>query len=67
MNPDLLQGGRLDDVSLRADLKLGSELSFSGTAQYEWWNFPLLAANTRSNVAVSISMSYRPKKGLRTW
>ena len=61
VDPDYLKGGRSDDVSLRADVMLRSDLTFSGTAQYERWNFPLLATNAKSNVAVSVGFTYRPR------
>jgi len=63
VNPDFLQGGRLDDVLARADLRFRQNLSFSGAAQYERWNFPLLTTQARRNVALSLSLTYWPKWG----
>lgn len=62
---DFLQGGWLDDMSLRSDLMLQRDLTFSGTLQYERWNFPLLSTTTKSDLAVSMSLTFRPKWGLR--
>jgi len=56
-----LEGGRLDDISLRSDFMLGTELALSGTAQYERWNFPLLASTAKSNLTVSVGFTYYPK------
>jgi len=63
VNSDFLQGGWLDDISLRTDFMLRPELALSASTQYEKWNFPLLVTETKSNVAVSISLTYRPKWG----
>ena len=61
VDPDFLKGGWLNDVSVRTDLMLRDDLSFSGTAQYEKWNFPLLSARSKSNLSLSLSLTYRPK------
>jgi membrane-associated phospholipid phosphatase len=61
---DFLQGGNLNDFSLRSDLMLRPDLAFSGIAQYENWNFPLLAAGTQSNLSVSMSLTFRPRWGV---
>lgn len=66
VDPDFMKGGWLNDVSVRTDLRLRPDLAFSGAAQYEKWNFPLLAATTKSNVSLSLSLTYRPKWGLHT-
>jgi membrane-associated phospholipid phosphatase len=58
---DFLQGGWLDDASLQSDLRLQRDLFFSGTLQYEHWNFPLLSAQTKSNWTVSMGLTFRPK------
>ena len=61
VDPDYLSGGHLHDVSLHTELMLRPDLAFTGTAQYERWNFPLLATNTRSNLAVSVGLTYQPR------
>ena len=58
---DFLEGGRLDDISLRSDFMLGPNLAVSGSAQYERWNFPLLAPTAKSNLTVSVGFTYYPK------
>jgi membrane-associated phospholipid phosphatase len=60
VDPDFMKGGWLDDIALKSDLKLRKELTFSGMLQVEKWNFPLLADRTKSNVAISIGLEYRP-------
>jgi len=62
---EFLQGGWLDDGSLQSDLKLKRDLFFSGTLQYERWNFPLLSAQTKSNWTASMGLTFRPKWGSR--
>ena len=62
---DFLKGGWLDDISLRSDLMLRTDLAVSGTVQYEKWNFPLLAQDTKTNMSLSFSLTYRPKWGMK--
>ncbi len=61
---NFLQGGQLDDFSLRTDLELGRSLLLSTTAQYESWSFPLLSTNAKSNLAISMTLTFRPKWGV---
>ncbi|HSS96136.1 MAG TPA: capsule assembly Wzi family protein, partial [Terriglobales bacterium] len=61
VDKDFLEGGWLDDFSVRTDFFLRRDLAFSATAQYENWNFPLLADHTKSNLSVSVSLIFRPK------
>jgi membrane-associated phospholipid phosphatase len=60
---DFLQGGWLDDISLNAQLNLRPGVALSAGAQFEKWNFPLLAPNTKSNLSLSWTLTYRPKWG----
>src|SRR5712664_2098407 len=46
----LPQGGTLNDGGVKADFWLNSTLMFSGSVQYEKWNYPLLDPLPRSNV-----------------
>jgi len=62
VNRDFLEGGQLDDVAVSANFRFRSGLEFSGSAQYERWNFPLLAPTTKSNVAVSVGITYWPTR-----
>jgi hypothetical protein len=62
---DFLKGGWLDDLSVKTEWMLRSELVFSGAVQYEKWNFPLLAANTKSNVSVSLGLTFRPSWSMK--
>lgn len=60
VNRNFLQGGHLDDFSIAANWRFRSGLEISGSTQFEHWNFPLLAPATKSNVAVSIGVTYWP-------
>ncbi|HSS98307.1 MAG TPA: capsule assembly Wzi family protein, partial [Terriglobales bacterium] len=60
VDKDFLQGGWLDDLSVRTDFSLSHDVTLSATAQHENWNFPLLADRTKSNVSVSIGLTFRP-------
>jgi len=57
----LPQGGTQNDLALNADFALKSGFQFSGTAQYERWQIPLLATNRQSNVTVLFQFGYWPK------
>ena len=56
----LAQGGTQNDVALNADFLTKAGFRFSGTAQYERWQIPLLAANRQSNVTASFQLGYWP-------
>ena len=60
VNRNFLQGGHLDDVAVSANVRFRSGIEFSGSTQYERWNFPLLAPSQKSNLAVSIGITYWP-------
>jgi hypothetical protein len=65
VNPEFLQGGYLQDFDVSGTvIKMGS-LVFTGTAKYEHWNFPLLSTTPKTNVGVSLQISYRPLHGLK--
>jgi hypothetical protein len=55
-----LQGGQLEDFSGSITWMLRPEIELSATSQYERWNFPLLAAGTRSDVATSFGVRVFP-------
>lgn len=53
-------GGVLDDVSVRPEVTLRSDVSIKGFLQVERWNFPLLASHAESNVTASVQITFRP-------
>ncbi len=55
------QGGTLTDAGIYVDLWARSAFSFSGSVQYERWNFPVLAPMGQSNVTTSIQITFWPK------
>jgi hypothetical protein len=57
----LLQGGELDDFSGSITWLLRSGIELSASSQYERWNFPLLAAGARSDVATSFGVRFFPE------
>ncbi|MFB3814980.1 MAG: capsule assembly Wzi family protein [Terriglobales bacterium] len=61
VNRDFLQGGHLDDISVKGDLWLRPDLSVSGKVQYESWRFPLLAPDRQTNVTARFQVTYWPK------
>src|SRR6266571_750538 len=56
----LPQGGTLNDGGLRADFWLNSTLRFSGSVQYEKWNYLVLDPRPKSNVTTSVELSFWP-------
>ena len=57
----LPQGGTLNDGGVRADFWLGPTTRLSGSVQYEMWNFPILDPLVRSNVTMSVEVSFWPR------
>lgn len=60
VDPTYVGGGSLQDLSGRYDFPLGKQVSVSGLAQYERWQFPVIANGPNSNVAVSVQFTYKP-------
>lgn len=57
----LPRGGTSNDGGVRAEFWLGSTTMFSGTIQYEKWNYPVLDPLPRSNVATSFQFTFWPR------
>ena len=62
---DFLQGGHLDDFSVRPQIMLGHDINLSGGVQFEHWYFPLLSSTGRSNVTGQIQLTFFPQLRLR--
>ena len=62
---DFLEGGHLDDFSIRPNFMLTPDLAVSGMLQYEHWYFPLLSANSQSNTTAQIQLTFYPHLQLR--
>lgn len=58
---DFLDGGHLDDFSVRPQIMLTSDLSLGGTVQFEHWYFPLLSTTGRSNVTAQMQLTLYPQ------
>jgi hypothetical protein len=61
VDPILLQGGNVHDISGSVNCMLRSHIEVAGSLQYERWNFPLLNPGPRSNVATTIEVRAWPK------
>ncbi len=55
-----LEGGHLNDFSVRSDIMVGQSMAFTGSVQYERWAFPLLATTAQSNVTASLQLTFFP-------
>jgi hypothetical protein len=53
-------GGRLNDFSGGAEVMLTHDLAFSGSIQYEVWNFSVLRPGPQSNVTAQMQFTFRP-------
>lgn len=62
---DFLEGGHLDDFSLRPQVMLTHDLTISGLLQYEHWYFPLLSSNSRSDFTTQMQLTFFPHLQLR--
>ncbi|MCU1284859.1 MAG: hypothetical protein JWO13_1209 [Acidobacteriales bacterium] len=62
VSPEFVQqGGSIRDYWTKVEWKFG-QIDISGKAQYERWNYPILATGERENVATSLQLTYRPRK-----
>jgi capsule assembly protein Wzi len=57
-----LQGGHLNDLGVHSEVTLRRSLVLSSLVQYERWAFPLLASRPRSNVSMSVQLTFFPQK-----
>jgi membrane-associated phospholipid phosphatase len=57
----LPRGGTLNDGGVSLDLQVKPSITFSGSVQYEKWNYPILQPET-SNWSTSIGLTFWPKK-----
>jgi hypothetical protein len=58
----LPEGGTLNDGGVQADFWLGSNVTLSGSVQYETWNYPVLATLAKSNLATSLQVTFWPHR-----
>lgn len=61
VSKDFLGGGRLCDYSLKSEFSPHPDLGIAGSLQYEQWRFPVLAATPKSNLALSLQITYNPR------
>jgi Capsule assembly protein Wzi/PAP2 superfamily len=54
-------GGTLADANVRAEFWPRSSFSISAFAQYERWDFPVIASTRQSNVTSSLQLTFWPK------
>jgi hypothetical protein len=61
VDKEFLQGGRQQDFTVRGDVKLSRGWSVSGFVQHEGWQFPVLSAAAKSDVAASVQLTFFPR------
>jgi membrane-associated phospholipid phosphatase len=57
----LPQGGTLNDGGVKVDLQLRPSVTFSGSVQYEKWNYPVLSPEAKSNWTTSVGLIFWPR------
>jgi membrane-associated phospholipid phosphatase len=62
---DFLEGGHLDDVSVRPTIMLAHDLSLSGMFQVEHWYFPLLSTSGQTNATAQLQLTLFPHLRVR--
>jgi hypothetical protein len=67
VNPEFLQGGYLRDFDLSGSVVKMGGVVLTAAAKYEHWNFPLLSATPKTDVGVSLQISYQPLHGLKVF
>lgn len=53
-------GGKLQDVSIRATISHGRNLLLDAWLQHETWTYAALAPGRQTNIAFSLQLTYRP-------
>jgi membrane-associated phospholipid phosphatase len=57
---DFLEGGHLDDFTVKPTFFLTHDLGLTGVLQFEHWYFPLLAATGQSNTTAEVQLTFIP-------
>jgi hypothetical protein len=58
VDSSFLDGGRLQDINLRANAMLADGIGFSAFAQHENWHFPLMAPTAKSNFTATFQLTF---------
>jgi hypothetical protein len=64
---EFLGGGQLNDFGAGGDVALGSNISISGSIQYEQWNFPVLRPTPQTDFTASFQVTFSPRLRLSKW
>jgi hypothetical protein len=57
----LQRGGTLNDGGVGVEFQVHPRITFSGSVQYESWNYPLLSVEQKSNWTTSAGFTFWPK------
>ena len=60
VDPQFLRGGSYQDLSVRGNVIVRSQVSLAALVQYETWQFSLLAPSKESDVTGSIELTFWP-------
>jgi len=62
---NFLEGGHLDDFSIRPTLMVRHDLALSGMVQVEHWYFPLLSTSGQTNTTAQVQLTLSPHLRVR--
>jgi hypothetical protein len=57
----LPRGATLNDGTVNVEFQIRSELTLSGSVQYETWDYPILSPGVHSNVTTSLQLTFWPR------
>lgn len=60
VDPGFLQGGKLQDISAKANIMLGRDFGITALVQHENWHFPVLSPSAKSDFTASVQVTYWP-------
>jgi hypothetical protein len=64
VDPGFLQGGNLQDFTLKTDVMFTRNIEMTAWVQHENWHFPVLSPTGKSDLAASVQFTYQPHWGI---
>ena len=61
VNRQFLEGGYIQDVTVRSEFRVANDVTVQPVLQVENWNFPLLSSGATHNVTAQFQIIYRPR------
>ena len=64
VDPGFLQGGNLQDFTLKTNVVFARDVGITAWIQRENWHFPLLSPTAKSDFTASLQLTYWPHRGI---